>query len=118
MKIFHIFRYWWSWPVCRPNSKEPSKAENPIGEKEKWVVYSFIHLRYFLNHHILLQLSRLAEEPRNPDQSTINYFGRMKENRPYFEEALDNILIPRVPGTEGSRRVREVRKDMTNSLAQ
>jgi hypothetical protein len=53
----------------------------------------------------------LQRTPNGPtDQSTINYFGVMKENVPHFNEVLRNILIPRVPGTKGNEIVRNVRK--------
>ena len=38
----------------------------------------------------------------------LNYYGEMKRNEGHFQRALDNILIERVPGSEGSRKVREV----------
>lgn len=55
------------------------------------------------NAHLLKTSSAL------PSQATINYFGVMKENIPHFNEALRNILIPRVPGTKGNEIVRNVR---------
>jgi len=38
----------------------------------------------------------------------VDYFANHIDDEDHFAEALRNILIPRVPGTEGSRIVREV----------
>ena len=41
----------------------------------------------------------------------LNYYGKMKRNEGHFQRALENILIERVPGSDGNKKVREVSKN-------
>ena len=41
----------------------------------------------------------------------LNYYGKMKQNEGHFQRALENILIERVPGSDGNKKVREVSKN-------
>ncbi len=45
------------------------------------------------------------------DDAQLRYFADDLQNERNFRQHLKEILIPRVPGTEGSRKVREVREE-------
>ncbi len=49
-------------------------------------------------------------DPLENDQS-IRYFAEDVKNEQHFRAQLKEILIPRVPGTRGSEKVRQVRED-------
>ena len=57
------------------------------------------------------KLTHLAETPQLTGDD-VDYFANQVRNEGNFRKHLDNILVPRVPGTSGSDAVREVRESI------
>jgi glutaminyl-peptide cyclotransferase len=63
----------------------------------------------------LKKTSRLSDSAPLGD-ADVDYFANEIQNEVDFKKHLDNILIPRVPGTEGSNRVRQYIEDTLRQL--
>ena len=58
-----------------------------------------------------LKLLQSQRSSRSIEMPKLNYYGKMKQNEGHFQRALENILIERVPGSDGNKKVREVSKN-------
>ena len=58
-----------------------------------------------------LKLLQSQRSSRSIEMPKLNYYGKMKQNEGHFQRALENILIERVPGSDGNKKVREVSKE-------
>jgi len=62
-----------------------------------------------------LKLLQSQRSSRSIEMPKLNYYGKMKQNEGHFQRALENILIERVPGSDGSKKVREfIENEMSN----
>ena len=55
-----------------------------------------------------LKLLQSQRSSRSIEMPKLNYYGKMKQNEGHFQRALENILIERVPGSDGNKKVRDV----------
>ena len=55
-----------------------------------------------------LKLLQSQRSSRSIEMPKLNYYGKMKQNEGHFQRALENILIERVSGSDGNKKVRDV----------